>query len=153
MSYTPTRSLLTRIARLLADNNAGVYKTDTPYAATDTGIVMKTMPDKPDRCIVINWIPADSSPTMPHVFGILQVACRGKPDNPLDSDDLADSCSQWLDGLTNLTLDNGAAVVQCWARNTVNMGQDDSKRWTTATQYNLDLDLPPTLLRPMMGAW
>lgn len=153
MTHTPTRSLLTHIAGILSDNGAGVYKPTTGYETSDTAILMKTMPDKPDRCITLNWVPADTNPAIPHMTGILQVACRGNPDRPLDSDDLADTCDTWLDGLTQSDCGDGTVVNLCNHRNTVNMGQDDLKRWVTAVQYTVKLDVPGTGWKPDTGAW
>jgi hypothetical protein len=153
MSYTPTRLLLLAIAKRLNDTNIGTFSLTNPYADTDTGIILKTQPDKPDRCITLNWVPASTDGGMPHMTGVLQAACRGKPDNPLDSDDLADQCDQTLDGITQLDCGAGVVVNLCSHRNSVNMGQDDLKRWTTATQYTVELDTPGTLLKPATGAW
>ncbi|MDF7641726.1 minor capsid protein [Bifidobacterium sp. ESL0784] len=151
--YNPTAALLEGVARLLADHDIGVYRTGKPYAVTDTAIIMKTMPTNPDRCIILNWTPMQSDPSLPRESGILQTACRGLPGKPLDSDRLADLCRQQLDGLTGFDLGDGVSITQCWKRNGVNMGQDESKRWVTAVQFNVDLDLPSTGLRPATGTW
>lgn len=153
MTYSPTATLLEGVAQLLDDNHVGVYRTDGPYKASDTAIVMKTMPADPDRCIVLNWVPMQSDAGMPQQTGILQTACRGQPGKPLDCDRLSDLCAEQLDGLTGIAFNGGTKITQCWQRNAVNMGQDESKRWVTAVQYNVDLELPPTDLRPETGTY
>lgn len=152
MTYNPTRQLLTGIAQLLADNDIALWTPDTPYADTDTGVVMKTMPDSPDRCVVLNWAPMGASPTIPHLTGLLQCACRGGRNDPMDADDLADQCEGVLDGLTRTPM-GGCTVSMITLRNVVNMGQDELKRYITAVQLDVELDVPPTALRPETGAW
>ncbi|MFT8442189.1 MAG: minor capsid protein [Bifidobacterium aquikefiri] len=147
MAYNPTGLLLTGIARLLDLKQVGVYRSDAPYVASDTAIIMKTMPDSPDRCIVLNYLPMLAIPDQAHNSGLLQVACRGMPGIPLDSDNLADACDQWLDGLTQYQLGEDCTLNQCYMRNGVNLGQDEVERWITTIQYNVDVDTPQTALR------
>jgi hypothetical protein len=147
VTYQPTTLLLTGIAQLLDLQHVGVYRLDEALGPDDTAIILKTMPDSPDRCIVLNYLPMNAIPDQAHNSGLLQVACRGKPGIPLDSDELADACDEWLNGLTQHALGTDCTLNQCYLRNAVNLGQDEAQRWITTNQYNVDVDTPGTLLR------
>jgi hypothetical protein len=146
-AYQPTTLLLTGIARLLDLKQVGIYTLDDVVSGDSTAIVLKTMPDSPDRCITLNYLPMNAIPDQAHNSGLLQVACRGKPGVPLDSDELADACDAWLNGLTQYALGGDCTLNQCYLRNSVNLGQDEAQRWITTNQYNVDVDTPPTLFR------
>ncbi|WP_200930842.1 hypothetical protein, partial [Microbacterium sp. Leaf351] len=69
-----------------------------------------------------------------------------------DVDDLLDPIFTVLHGLTGITV-GSQTVIQCLRRISAPMGTDQSKRWERADQYYLDVDAPPTDLRPERGAW
>lgn len=149
---TPTTEILEELAHLIDDAGIGLWKESEPYSDSDTAIFMKTMPEHPDRCIVLNLTPVTDNPTMPTGQMLLQVACRGAQSKPLDCDTLCDQVFDILHGLTNHACAS-STIVQINRISSASMGTDDTKRWIRADQYTLDVDYPPTSLRPVRGAW
>lgn len=151
---TVTRDLLTGFAALIATAGLGVWNPDGVYALTDTGIFLKTMPDGagiPDRVIVLNVIPLTDQVVAPDGLIMLQVACRGLRNNPLDVDDVADPIFDLIQNATYLTFGE-TTVVQVRRTSSVPMGQDANVRWERADKYYLDYSQHPTNLRPS-GGW
>lgn len=146
-----TRDILNGVRDLITAAGLGIWTTGVPLP-TDTPIVFKTMPDSPDRVIVLNVIPQTDNPSMPFGQALLQVACRGLRNRPLDVDDISDPIFDLLQGLTNQTFAD-TTVVQFRRISSVPMGQDDTTRWERADHFMLDVDYPPTILRPVQGAW
>ncbi|MCI1914647.1 MAG: minor capsid protein [Bifidobacteriaceae bacterium] len=149
---SPTSDVLEELAKLLSAAGVGIWKDSTSYDANDTAIFMKTMPESPDRCIVLNLTPVTDNATLPTGTMLLQVACRGSQSKPLDPDDLCDQCFDVLHGLTD-HMCGDCTIVQANRISSASMGDDDTKRWVRADQYELDVDYPPTNLRPIRGAW
>ena len=147
-----TRDLLNGVASLIV---AGVPGTSFNLAAVTqpSGIVLKTMPDSPDRVIVLNWIPMTDNITLPFGSGILQIATRGIRNNPLDVDDLADQIVDVLHGLKDVYLGT-VHITQCnRSGGAIPMGQDALVRNERVDKFYIDLDVPPTALRPAGGSW
>jgi hypothetical protein len=146
-----TRDLLNGIAGMIVTAGIGVLNTNGVYASTDTGIIMLVMPGSPDRVIVLNAVSQGDNITIPLGQVMVQVRVRGLPNNPLDALDLSDSIFAVLHGATNLTF-GSVHVIQMNRKVNVPMGQDDVKRSEIADQYYLDVDAPPTALRPAGGS-
>lgn len=142
-----TRDLLTGLAQMIADTGIGVFNPSGIYAATDTGIIFKNMPSKPDRCIVLTMVPLTDMTTIPVGKVLVQVRTRGLPNNPLDVDDLGDAVFDLLQGVTDVTL-GSAHIIQCLRNSSVPMGVDSAQRWERVDHMYVDMDYPPTPLRP-----
>lgn len=140
------------IATMIDAAGLATYRPTGVYQAAETGIFHKVLPDKPDRCVVLTAIPMTDSITEPLGLVMLQVRTRGLPNQPLDVDDLADPIFTLLHGQTNLTF-GSVHVIQMYRTTSISNGQDDSKRWERIDQFYLDLDYPPTPIRPEGGSW
>ncbi|AXA97587.1 minor capsid protein [Microbacterium sp. PM5] len=148
-----TKELLTGIAEFLA--GAGVGLTWNPagiYTSAQTGILVKRMPDNPDRVVTLTLVPTADDPLMPLGSKMLQVRGRGARNDPLDVDDLLDPIFDVLHGRTNWLI-GSQVIVQCLRRISAPMGEDGNYRTERADQYYLDVDAAPTPLRPAGGAW
>jgi hypothetical protein len=148
-----TTDLLDGLASMIAAADIGVsYTPNGVYAASQTGVYMKILPAKPDRSVSLTAVVIGDNITLPTGRQMVQVRCRGAANRPLDVDDLADNIFDVLHGTTNLTF-GVAHVTQMNRQISVPMGMDDSKRWERVDQYFLDVDSPPTTLRPKSGSW
>jgi hypothetical protein len=146
-----TRDLLNGLAGMIAAAGFGVFNPNGVYASTDTGIIMLIMPGSPDRVIVLNAVSQGDNITIPLGQVMVQVRVRGLPNNPLDALDLSDSIFAILHGTKDLTF-GSVHVIQMNRKVNVPMGQDDVKRSEMVDQYYLDVDAPPTALRPAGGS-
>lgn len=130
-----TSRLLAGIAELLDTAGIGVWRPDgTAYAAGDTAIVIRAIPQAPDRLITLAAYPVGS--TAPgiadHTTGV-QARLRAGPD-PRECDDLADAVFDQLDGLAETTL-GGIAVVQMWRQSYTSLGHDANGRWERSENF------------------
>jgi hypothetical protein len=147
-----TRDILQGFAELLMSAGVAVYSTTTPYQPSDTAIAFGIMPSTPDRVVVLNFVPLTDDPSTPMGLVMVQVAGRGIPNNPLDTNDLMDEVFQTLHGRTNLTF-GATHVLQVNRHTSVPMGHDENTRSERADGYYLDVDYEPTNLRPPGGSW
>lgn len=141
------RDLLTGIAQMIGTSGIGVYNPSGVYAATDTGIIFKNMPAKPDRAIVLTAVPLTDMTMIPVGKMLVQVRTRGLPNNPLDVDDLGDAVFDLLHGVTNTTM-GSTHIIQCLRNSSVPMGVDGNQRWERVDHFYIDMDYPGTPLRP-----
>ncbi|KJL37048.1 hypothetical protein RR49_01160 [Microbacterium ginsengisoli] len=147
-----TTELLEGFAQLLADAGLAAWNPTGVYADDTLGIFMKLMPTSPDRAVTLTIVDTTDDPTMPLGAKMLQVRGRGAPGDPTDVDDILDPIFTALHGLTGVTF-GSQTVIQCLRRISAPMGMDQSKRWERADQFYLDVDAPPSTLRPDRGAW
>ncbi len=149
------RDVMVGVAGLLSTAGVGTFNPSGAYALTDTGILFKIMADGsavPDRVIVLNAFVLTADVSMPIDRVLLQVAMRGVRNNPLDVDDLGDAVFNVLHGATYQTFGSTVAA-QILFSTSVPMGEDALTRSTRADRYFIDLDAPPTVLRPSGGSW
>lgn len=147
-----TTELLDGFATIIAAAGLAAWTPTGIYAANETGIFRKVLPDAPDRAIALTLVDTSDDPTMPLGSKMLQVRGRGRPSEPWDVDDLLDPIFDLLHGRTDITI-GSQTVIQCLRRVSAPMGMDNAKRWERADQFYLDVDAPPTSLRPERGAW
>lgn len=118
-----------------------------PVAAGGTGIFAKALPTSPDRAVALNaYASVDEAKVALSTIRV-QFWFRGKPNDPLDVDDLADSAFAILQGLEDRTY-GSVHLVQCNRVSSSQMGADESKRSERADNYEIDLDMPTTVGRP-----
>jgi hypothetical protein len=146
---TVTRDLLYGIAGML--NGVAVDLTWLG-PGTGTGILMKTMPDSPDRCIVLNVIPQNDNITIAYGEVDVQLAARGARNNPLDVDDILDAAFVILHGAKAIVC-GSVTITQMNRFSSIPMGQDQLVRNERVDKYRLTLDYPTTTLRPPGGSW
>jgi hypothetical protein len=137
-----TSRLLAGMAEHLDDAGLGTWDpTGTTYASGETAIVIRAIPDYPDRLITLAAYPLGTNlPGMAdHLLGV-QVRLRAGPD-PRDCDDLADAIFDLLDGSSGLVW-GGIPVKSISRRSYTSMGQDGSRRWERSENYEIDAMRP-----------
>lgn len=145
------RDIITNLGVLLNSSGVGVWDTTGAFQPTDTAVVAEAMPPTPDRAIVLTTFPLTQIAGSTTGRWILQVRTRGLPNEVLDCVDLTDQVKTVIDGLTNQLWGN-TTVSQVIFYSSIPMGVDDSVRFEHVTKYYVDLDEPPTPLRPA-GGW
>lgn len=141
-----TRDLLVGLAGELVTAGVGTY--GTIVANPNTGIYLKALPTSPDRAVSLTaYATVDEAETALSRFRV-QAWCRGKTDNSVDVDDLADQIFAALHGLEDRTYGT-VHLVQCLRISSVSLGVDSStKRFERSDNYEIDLDTPSTPGRP-----
>jgi hypothetical protein len=139
-------------ARIITNAGLAQFDESGDYALTDTGILMKAVPPKPDRIITITVVPLSDDIAAPQGQVMVQLRYRGLPGEPLDVDNLADAVKPLFHGLSN-TIMGDHTLVQCDRRQSVPLGQDAAKRWERADQFYLDVEYPPSPLVPEGGTY
>jgi len=137
-----TSRLLTGMAEHLADAGIGTWDpTGTAYDTGDTAIVIRAIPDQPDRLITLTAYPLDRNlPGMAdHILGV-QIRLRAGSD-PRECDDLADGIFDLLDGASGLTWSE-IPVKDVGRRSYTSLGQDGSRRWERSENYLVDAMRP-----------
>lgn len=129
-----TTDLLVGVAELLAGADVALWHSDgTPYAAGQTGIVLRDLPATPDRVVTLTGYGVDDHVALADVTVGVQVRCRAGRD-PRDVDDLADAVYEVLHGLEEQTV-GGISVVQMWRQSWTPMGRDGNDRHERADNY------------------
>lgn len=139
--------LVTNLAAYLQTNTLGTWNTSGAYTALQTGIVLGTVPQAPDRIITLSTYGVeDSAALSDSVIGV-QIRCRWSGADPRSVDDLADSIFALLHGKTAFTLGTGGTavkVVQCLRSSAGTLGQDANGRWSNVSNYYLTVHRPST---------
>jgi hypothetical protein len=137
-----TSKLLTGCAEHLAAAGIGTWRTSGIYAPEETGIVIRAVPQSPDRVITLAAYPLGTAlQGMADHQAAIQIRVRGVPDDPRDCDDLADAIHDALDSATGLRW-GGIPVVQIWRQSYTSLGQDTNRRWERSENYYLDTMRP-----------
>lgn len=151
---TDSLDLIDSISLLIAANVPGAaYTPDGVYTADQVGIFNMLLPESPDECITVTWVPLTDNPSMPQGTGHLQIRARGAANQPRRPVEILDQASVPLLGATNLPLSATATIMQVTSRIRVPMGMDQNNRWDWSDNYTLDVAYTPTALRPAGGNW
>ena len=139
-------NLLTGLAVHIAA--AGIEATWTPsgvYGVLDTGIVLGTIPQTPDRIITLSAYGVSDDPSLStSVLGV-QVRCRWGGSDPRPVDDLSDAIFNLLHGAQHITLSTGVHIVQIPLNSgPTSLGQDQNGRWATVSNYYATTHRPST---------
>ena len=130
-----TSRLLGGIAQRLEDAGIGTWRPDgAAYAAGETAIVIRAVPQAPDRLITLTVYPVgtDLRGMQDHTTGV-QIRVRGTTD-PRVADDLADAIFDDLDSLGRASV-GGIAVVDMWRQSYTSLGQDSAGRWERSENF------------------
>jgi len=146
------RDIVVGVAQLIDGAGLAKFNPSGMYADSDTGIIFKVVPAKPDRVVILTAVPMSDDISMPLGQVMLQVRTRGLPNNPLDVDDLGDSIFDLLQGRTGDVFGD-TTVIQMRRTTSIPNGQDAAERFERVDQLYLDIDYPPTALRPVQGSW
>lgn len=130
MGYTA--DLLLGLVDELVTAGLGRYSETTPAGPDDTLIVLRSMPDAPDRVICLTPYPVDDDVTTDTVTGV-QVRCRAGVD-PVDVLDLGDQVLALLHNRRGYQL-RGVRVGVSWRQSEVLLGQDAHGRDERADNF------------------
>jgi hypothetical protein len=139
-----TTTLLTGLAADLATASIGTWNTSGVYTVTQTGIVLGTVPQGPDRIITLTAYGVSDSPNLSDSVIGVQVRCRWGGQDPRLAEDLSDLIYNRWHGMMGVTLTGGVRVVQCIRQSAVSLGQDSNMRWMNSSNYYLDVLRPST---------
>jgi len=135
-----TSRLITGLAELLHNGGAGTWRPTGAYTANEIAIVIRDIPQQPDRLITLApYVIAAPIGIADYVLGV-QVRTRGTTD-PRSAEDIADACYELLDSLGGVVL-GGVAVVQISRRSYTSMGKDANGRWETSSNYAVEAMRP-----------
>ncbi|WKU03754.1 minor capsid protein [Micromonospora sp. HUAS LYJ1] len=137
-----TSQLLTGLAELIDAADVGTWQPSGAYPSDATAIVIRAIPQQPDRLITLAAYPlgADLPGMADHAVGV-QVRCRGLPDDPRDVEDLADAVYDLLDSLGRAAVGT-VSVVDITRRSYTSLGQDGNRRWETSSNYTVQAMRP-----------
>lgn len=136
----PATNLYEAIAAAIHTASAGVWKTGRAYTDTETGIVIKKMPQSPDNAIVLTIYDRKTQPDprLPDELVRLQVRVRTAKGRPDSVDLLAEAVTS---AITGDHLDwSGIRVTKCMRTSYLPLGFDSSDR--PEISMNFDLILP-----------
>lgn len=155
MTTTPDDlAIIDGIAALIVANVPGTaYNPDAVYTSGQVGIFNMLLPESPDECIVLTWVPQVDHPSMPLGSGVLQIRVRGAKGQPRRPIELLGPIANLLIGATQLPITTDLTIIQVHGRVRAPHGMDESKRWGWSDNYTLDVSYTPTALRPAGGAW
>jgi hypothetical protein len=134
--------LMTGFAQLLAAAGVGTWKVDGAYQSTQTGILLRTLPQGPDRVIALAAYGVDDDPTLGDDVTGLQITTRWGSGDPRPNDDLADQVFDQLQNLPRTTLATDVVVTRCYRRSWSSLGQDSNTRWRTVQNFYVTAHRP-----------
>jgi hypothetical protein len=134
--------LTTGFAQRLAAQGVGTWTADGAYTAGQTGIVLRSLPQAPDRVIVLTAYGVDDDPTLSDDTVGLQVTTRWGGSDPRPNDDLTDQVFDELQNLPRTTLATGVVVTKCYRRSWSSLGQDTNSRWRTSQNFYVTAHRP-----------
>jgi hypothetical protein len=147
------RDLAVGFATMIADSSIAVYRADgTAYLDGETAIVFKNMPPSPDRVVCITSVPLTDATEAAYGTVLVQVKCRGIPNDDLDVDDLGDAIFDLVQNTKDVVFGSTHAV-QILRNSSVPMGVDTKRRWERIDHYYVDLDYPETAKRNLGNGW
>lgn len=122
------------LARLLAQARIGVYRTDSPYTADETGIFIASMPDAPDRAICLAPYPIEDTDLTDSITAV-QIRIRAGVD-PFDALATSDQTRDLLHNRRRFYL-GAVSVALCWRQSQASLGADVHGRQELAANYYL----------------
>ncbi len=133
-----TTDLLTGLAVYLDAQDVATWRADgSAYTAGETGIVLRDIPDSPNRLITITTYPLEHLRGMQDLLIGVQIRVRGLPRQPADCDDLADRIFEELDSIGH-TRWGGVEIVDCYRQSHASLGADGQHRWSRSENYYVD---------------
>ena len=135
-----TSRLLTGLAEHLATAGAGVWRASGVYQPDEVGIVIRSIPQRPDQVITLAAYPVSSTPGLADVTVGVQIRVRGTKD-PRTAEDLGDAIFDALDSAEGLDW-GGIPVVQVYRQSYSALGADDAGRWEISSNYYVEAMRP-----------
>lgn len=135
-----TSRLLTGLAEHLAAAGIATWRPDGKYQASEIGLVIRGIPQSPDRIITLAAYPVASIQGMADVTVGVQIRVRGTKD-PRTAEDLADAIFDALDSAQGLRW-RDVPVVQVYRQSYTSLGQDSAGRWELSSNYYVEAMRP-----------
>lgn len=137
-------NLLTGLAVYLAAGSIeAVYRTSGVFAALETGIVLGSIPQTPDRVITLTVYDSDDDPALSDSEVRVQVRCRAEGADKRKVDDLGAAIFNLLQHKLDLVLSTGVKVGQIHrVSGPASLGQDGNSRWSTSSNYAASVHRP-----------
>lgn len=129
-------------AQLLAAKGVATWNAAGAYTSGQTGIILRALPQAPDRVIVLAPYGVDDDLVHGDDITGLQVTTRWGGGDPRPNDDLADAVFDQLQGLPRTVLSTGIVVEQCFRRSGTSLGQDANSRWRTVQNFYVTAHRP-----------
>lgn len=118
------------------------------YSETTGGSVFfKELPTSPDRAVALTAYSSQDDAAQNLSTIRVQFYFRGKRDDSVDVDDLADSVFLWLQGLQGRQY-GSVFVAHALRISAMQMGVDENKRAERSDNYAFTCNLPQTSGRP-----
>lgn len=140
-------NLLDNLAAYLAAEGIADWETSGTYGDNDTGIVLKVIPQHPDRMISLAAYPVADDPALDSDTVAIQARTRWPGNDPRPVDDLGDRVFDALHGRRDWALGSGESetfVVYCRRVSGDSLGRDANGRWERSDNYYLDVYRPAT---------
>lgn len=142
--YQPTSHLVRQMTQALIDHldtaGFGVQQLPgDPPPANPAGlplITAKAQPAKPDRIIAVTVYAAQHDLQLRHSVLRAQLWTRGKPNEPLDADNIADPALTHLHGLRHAVW-NGLEVALVEHLSMAQLGPDEHGRYARSDNYQI----------------
>ncbi len=139
-----SRDLLTGLAVLLAERDAGDWNPNGKYTDNQRAITIGGLPSQPDHAIALAvYGTGGDGVDQSDSTVLVQARMRAKAD-PRDVGDIADEVFDVLHGLANVTLSTGVLVYLSQRTVVAPFSRDSSGRWERADSYELMVHWPTT---------
>lgn len=137
-------NLLTGLAVLIAAGSIeATYNTSGVYTSLQTGIVLGSIPQSPDRVITLTVYGSDDNPALSDSEVSVQVRCRAQGADKRLVDNLESAIFNLLQNRRDLTLSTGVKVGQIHrVSGPASLGQDSGSRWSTSSNYAVSVHRP-----------
>jgi len=137
-------NLLTGLAvHLAAGGIEATYRTSGVFTALETGIVLGSIPQTPDRIVTLTVYDSDDDPALSDSAVRVQVRCRAQGADKRLVDNLEDAIFNLLQNKLDITLSTGVTVGQIHrASGPASLGQDGNSRWSTSSNYSVSAHRP-----------
>lgn len=129
-----TVDLLEGVAALLAAAGVGTWRANGAYTAAETGIVIGSVPQAPDRVIVLDSYTVSDDPVGADSTVAIQVRTRTAGRDPRTTSSLDDAVFDVLHGRPAGTI-GGYRVTQVWRQSGTTIGPDSNGRHERTSNY------------------
>ncbi|HJQ00081.1 MAG TPA: minor capsid protein [Jatrophihabitans sp.] len=133
----------TGLAELLAAAGIGTWRPDTPYASDETAILIRSIPNAPDRLIVITAWLMSNDPGTGDALLCAQIRTRASTD-PTTDQDVDDQVFNALNGLHDTSI-GGVPVTVMWHQSSLPLGPDANQRWENSNNFYARVAWPSQL--------
>ncbi len=135
-------AFLEGFARLLGAAGVGIWSAAGAYTSSQTGIVVGTLPQSPDRLVALAAYGVDDDPTLSNTVQGLQVTTRWGGLDPREVARLTSKVFDHLHGLWGVTLPSGVYVASVVRTSHTSIGQDSGGRWRTVQNFYCTVHRP-----------